>query len=75
MAFVKHARELASLFSDENVFFLSVDGKARVPLGLPMSKKQTAILMYLEHRVKLTDHDFPNGENHKLIQSVYAGCE
>ena len=75
MAFVKHARELASLFSYKNVFFLSVDDKARVPLGLPMSKKQTAILMHLEHRVKITDHDFPNGQNHKLIQSVYAECE
>ena len=25
-------------FSDENVLFLSADGKARVPLGLPVSK-------------------------------------
>ena len=37
MAFVKHARELSFLFSDEDVFFLSADDKARVPLGLPVS--------------------------------------
>ena len=75
MASVKHARELASLFSDENVFFLSADDKARVPLGLPVSKKQTAILMHLEYKAKLPDHDFPIGEKHKLIPSVYAACK
>ena len=74
MATVKHARELASLFSEENVFFLSADDKARVPLGLPVSKKQTAILMHLEYKVQLPDHDFPIGEKHKLIPSVYASC-
>ena len=75
MASVKHARELASLFSDENVFFLSADDKARVLLGLPVLKKQTAILMHLDYRVKLPDRDFPIGEKHKLIPSVYAACE
>ena len=48
MASVKHARELASLFSKENVFFLSQDDKTKFPLGLPVSKKQTAILMHVE---------------------------
>ena len=38
----------------------SVDDKARVSLGLPDSKKQTMILMHLEYRVKLLDHDFPD---------------
>ena len=63
MASVKHVRELASLFSDENVFFLSADDKARVPLGLPVSKKQTAILMHLEYKVTLPDHEFPIGKS------------
>ena len=75
MASVKHARELESLFLDKNVFFLSADDKARVPLGLPVSKEQTAILMHVEYRVKLPDHDFPISEKHKLIRSFYAACE
>ena len=33
MTSVKHARELAFSLSDENVFSLSADDKARVPLG------------------------------------------
>ena len=31
--------KLANLFGDHHVFFLSQDDKARVPLGLPISKK------------------------------------
>ena len=70
MASVKHAREWASLFSDENAFFLSVDDKARVPFGLPVSKKQTEVLMHFEYRVKLPDHDFQIGEKHKFMPHV-----
>ena len=74
MASVMFTRELANLFGDSHVFFLSQDGKARVPLGLPISKKQTAILMHLEYKVMLPDHDFPIGEKHKLVPSVYVAC-
>ena len=42
MASVKYARYLAELFSDEHVFFLSQDYKARVPIGLPVSNFKTA---------------------------------
>ena len=28
--------------------------------------------MHLDYKVTLPDHDFPIGENHKLIPSVYA---
>ena len=61
--------------ADENVFFLSADDKARVSLGLLVSKKQTAILMHLEYTVKLPDRNFPVGEKHRLFPSVYAACE
>ena len=74
MASVMFARELANLFGDNHVFFLSQDGKAHVLLGLPISKKQTAILMHLEYKVTLPNHGFQVGENHKLIPSVYAAC-
>ena len=72
MASVKFAKELASLFHKDHVFFLSQDDKARVPMGLPISKKQTCVLMHLEYKVQLLDHDFPLGEKAKLIPSVYA---
>ena len=69
---IKQVDELASLFPASLVFYSSQDDKARVPLGLPISKKQTAILMHLEYKVSLPDHDFTVGECHKLIPSVYA---
>ena len=74
MASVKYARELCTMFDQSNVFFLSQDDKARVPLGIPISKKQTALLMHVEYKVKLPDHDFPIGKRHKLIPSIYAAC-
>lgn len=68
------AEEFATLFDPDSVFYLSQDDKARVPLGLPVSKKQTALVMHVDYRVTLPDHDFPIGEKHKLIPSVYAAC-
>ena len=49
MASIMLTRELANLFGDKHVFFLSQDKKAHVPLGLAISKKQTTILMHLEY--------------------------
>ena len=49
MASAKFAREVSKLFGDHHVFFLSQDDKAPVPLGLSISKKQTAILMPLKY--------------------------
>ena len=74
MASVKQADELAELFPPETVLYISQDDKAKVPLGLPISKKQTAILMHLEYKVLLPDHDFAIAPAHKLIPSVMAAC-
>ena len=72
MASVKYARDLAELFSDKHVLFLSQDDKARVPIGLPISKKQDVMLMHVEYKVSLPSHDFTTGKQHKLIPYVYA---
>ena len=74
IASLKEVDGLASLFPASLVLYLSQDDKARRPPGLPISKKQTAILMHLEYKVSLPDQDFPVGENHKLTPSVYAAC-
>ena len=61
---VKFARELASLFGDDHVYFLSQDHKARVPLGLIISKKKEDVLMHLEYKAMLPNHDFSIGKEH-----------
>ena len=73
-AVCKNIEEFACLFDPDSVFYLSQDDKAKVPLGLPVSKKQSAILMHVDYKVTLPDHDYPIGAQHKLIPSVYANC-
>ena len=71
---MKFAKELACLFVTQNVFFLSQDNKASVPLNIPVSKKQTATLMQLECKVLLPDYDLAIEERHKVIPLLYAAC-
>lgn len=65
--------EIASVLGPNQVAFISQDDKARVPIGVTAANKQTPLLMHVEYRVKLTDHDWVKASRHKLIPSVYAG--
>ena len=67
--------EVAKMFGPETCLFLSIDDKARVPLGLTCANKQAPIIMHMEYKVRLPDHNFVVGEGHKLIPSVYGVCE
>ncbi|CAH1112153.1 unnamed protein product [Psylliodes chrysocephalus] len=70
---IRNLESLASILGHDKVFFLSMDDKARVPLGIIAVNAQAPILMYFNYRVKLPDHEFMLAEKHKLIPSVYAG--
>ena len=67
-------QSLDPLFGPDAMTFLSNDDKARIPLGLAAANLQSPILMHLEYKVRLNDHDFVVGGRHKLIPSVYAEC-
>ncbi|CAF4172871.1 unnamed protein product, partial [Rotaria sp. Silwood2] len=71
---INHLKTLAGSFGNDAVFFLSQDDKARVPIGLPAARKQAPLLMHLDYKVTLPDHDFVLAPGHKLIPSVYAAC-
>ena len=73
-ATVSYLKDLAVAMGNECVLFLSQDDKARVPLGLPASNKQSPIMMHLEYRFEFPDHDWVVAERHELIPSVYATC-
>ncbi|CAF4303346.1 unnamed protein product [Adineta steineri] len=62
-ATIEYLKDLAMLFGSKSVFVISQDDKARVPLGLPAAKKQALLLMHLEYRSELPDHDFVIAEN------------
>ena len=75
MSITKDMKELDLLFGPVAVRYYSIDDKARVPLGLAAANEQSPLLMCLEYKVRLPDHDFVVARRHKLIPSVIAECE
>lgn len=71
---IRSLETVASILGPNEVCFLSQDDKARVPIGLTAANKQAPLLMHVEYRVSLPDHDWVIAAKHKLIPSVYAGC-
>ena len=67
--------DIDSLFGPDCVTVLSMDDKARIPLGIVAAHLQSPIIMSMEYKVRLLDHDFAVANRHKLIPSVYAECE
>ena len=45
----------------------------RVAIGITAANVQAPMLMHMQYRVKLPDHDWVVAAGHKLIPSVYAG--
>lgn len=73
-ATIRNFETIASILGPTQVVFISQDDKARVPIGLTAANKQAPILMHVEYRISLPDHDWIVAAKHKLIPSVYAGC-
>lgn len=71
---IRSMETIASILGPSQVGFISQDDKARVPIGLTAANKQAPLLMHVEYRVSLPDHDWVLAAKHKLIPSVYAGC-
>eukprot|EP00731_Ephydatia_muelleri_P001579 Em0001g1579a len=65
--------EIPSILGPNEACFIRQDDKARVPIGLTAANKQSPLLMHVEYRVSLPDHDWVVAAQHKLIPSVYAG--
>ena len=53
--------------------FISQDDKCRVSIGVTVANKQSPLLMHVEYRISLPDHDWVVADQHKLIPSIYAG--
>lgn len=67
---INSLEEISGILGPTQVTFHSQDDKAKIALGLPAAKKQTPILMHMEYKVRLPDHDFVVARLHKLIPSV-----
>ena len=69
-ATINYLEELAGILSPNEVIFHSQDDKAKVPLGITAAKKQSPMVMHMEYKVSLPDHDFVVAAGHKLVPSV-----
>jgi hypothetical protein len=56
------------------MFFKSKRQSVRL-IGITATSKQSPMIMHVEYRVSLPDHDWVVAEQHKLIQSVHACIE
>ena len=70
-----YLKSVASFFGQKNVFVISVDDKAKVPIGVTAAKYQAPLVMHMTYEIRLPDHDFVKASKHKLIPSVYTACE
>ena len=74
-ATIRHLEESTSLLGPNEVCFVSQDDKTRVPIGLTAANRHSPLLMHVEYRVSLPDHDWVVAAGHKLIPKVYAGIQ
>ena len=71
----KAVDEIAKFLGPAACLYISQDDKASVPIGKTAAKIQAPILMSMQSRVRLSDHDFPVGVKHLLVPSVMAECK
>ncbi|CAG8820410.1 32016_t:CDS:2, partial [Gigaspora margarita] len=63
---------MVSLLGSQSVLIISQNDKAKISLSLATANKQMPILIKVEYRVKLLDHDWVIAKKHKLIPSIYT---
>lgn len=69
---IRHLEQIASILGPKEVIFVSQDDKARVNIGVCAANKQRPLLMHLDYRVSLPDHDWVVASKRKFIPSVYG---
>ena len=57
------------------MFVPPVDVKAKLSIGVTTANKQSPLIMHVDYKICLPDHDFVKATNHKLTPSVYSACE
>ena len=70
-----YLKDIASHFGQNSVFAVSIEDKAKIPIGITAAKHQAPLVMHMDYQIRLPDHDFVKGAKHKLIPSVYAACQ
>ena len=71
----EYLKNTATMFGPDSVLALSIDGKAKVPIGITAAAKQVQIVMHMTYEIRLLDQDFVFATSHKLTPSVYTACK
>ncbi|CAM4901821.1 unnamed protein product [Rotaria socialis] len=72
-AALKHIKDLAGIFGNDCVFYLTQDTKAKVSIGRPSGKGQSPLIMHLDYNISSTDQQSNSTvSNHQLTPCVYA---
>ena len=66
--------KVGKLFGFRAVWLTSNNNKVKVPLVLAALTLPAPILMHLEYKVRLPDHNIVVGTPHNLIPSLYGVC-
>ena len=64
------AFKIAEIVGPRAAVAVCVDDKSSVRIGVTAAKEQRPMLMNMNVRVRLPDHDFPVGTRHALVPSV-----
>ena len=72
---IRHLEEIAGFLGPDQITFHSQDDKAKVPIGLTAANKQAPLIMHVEYKVTLPDHDFVIAPQHKLVASVIGNMK
>ena len=53
LATKNYLKDIASLFCAENIFVMSVDDKAKVPIGVTAAPKQSPLVIHVNYDIRL----------------------
>lgn len=66
-ASLRHIKDLAGIFGNDCVFYLTQDTKARVSIGRPSAKGQAPLIMHLDYEhSSLHPEISPNATRHQF---------
>jgi hypothetical protein len=54
-AALKHIKDLAGIFGNDCVFYVTQDTKAKVSIGRPAAKGQSPLIMHLDYEMSSTE--------------------
>ena len=74
-ATLNYLEELAGVLGPAEVTSLSQDVKRKVLIGLTAANKQSSLIIHLEYKIVLPDHNYVMASQNKLIPSVIGSME